>query len=190
MTAEAQVFVLECLPTPIGGMLVVTDRQQRLRALDWEDFQARMLRLLRLHYGERRVELVAGRTPDVVREPLTAYLGSDLRALDRIPVETGGTPFQREIWAALRRIPVGRTLSYGELAEQVGKPRAVRAVGLANGANPIGIVVPCHRVVGSDGRLTGYAGGLPRKRWLLEHEGVRFEREHPIAPLRAAQGVG
>src|SRR5262249_23027417 len=89
-------------------------------------------------------------------------------------VATRGTIFQREVWAALRRIPVGATLSYGALARELGRPRAIRAVGLANGANPIGIVVPCHRVIGSNASLTGYGGGIERKRWLLEHEGVRF----------------
>ncbi len=85
-----------------------------------------------------------------------------------------GTPFQRDVWAALREIPVGKTLSYGALAAKIGRPKAVRAVGLANGANPIGIVVPCHRVIGADSSLTGYGGGLDRKRWLLNHEGAHY----------------
>jgi methylated-DNA-[protein]-cysteine S-methyltransferase len=101
-----------------------------------------------------------------------AYFAGDLSAIERLAVVTGGTDFQREVWAALRRIPAGRTLSYGALATQLGRPKAVRAVGLANGANPIGIVVPCHRVIGADGSLTGYGGGLERKRWLLAHEGA------------------
>jgi methylated-DNA-[protein]-cysteine S-methyltransferase len=87
-------------------------------------------------------------------------------------VATGGTPFQRLVWAALREIAAGRTLSYAALAGRIGRPTAIRAVGLANGANPVGVVVPCHRVVGSDSTLTGYGGGLARKRWLLEHEGA------------------
>ncbi len=103
---------------------------------------------------------------------MRAYLAGDLVALDRLPVDGGGTPFQREVWAALREIPAGTTWSYKRLAEHIGRPAAVRAVGLANGSNPLGIVVPCHRVIGADGSLTGYGGGLPRKRWLLEHEGV------------------
>lgn len=189
MTATKLLFVIERIPTPIGGMWVVSDRQQRLRALDWEDFEARMQRLLNLHYGDGRVELVPGRTPDAVREPLSAYLRGELRAIDRVAVETGGTAFQREIWAALRRIPAGQTQSYGGLAAKLGKANAVRAVGLANGANPIGVVVPCHRVVGSDGRLTGYAGGLSRKRWLLEHEGVPFAAEHRVAATRGERAV-
>jgi methylated-DNA-[protein]-cysteine S-methyltransferase len=103
---------------------------------------------------------------------MRAYLAGELNALDRLPADAGGTPFQQEVWAALRTIPPGVTWSYKQLALRIGRPAAVRAVGLANGSNPIGIVVPCHRVIGANGTLTGYGGGLPRKRWLLEHEGV------------------
>jgi methylated-DNA-[protein]-cysteine S-methyltransferase len=181
MTRVRQTFVLEQVETPVGSMLVVTDASERLRALDWGDYEARMLRLLRLHYGEGQVELVAGCTPESVRVPLMAYMAGDLRAIERIEVATGGTAFQREIWAALRRIPAGQTLSYGELATMLGRPRAVRAVGLANGANPVGVVVPCHRVIGANRTLTGYGGGLHRKRWLLEHEGVRVAAEPRMA---------
>ena len=87
-----------------------------------------------------------------------------------LPLAPHGTPFQLRVWEALRRIPVGRTISYGELATAIGASSASRAVGAANGRNPLSIVVPCHRVVGAGGRLTGYGGGLERKRWLLEHE--------------------
>jgi methylated-DNA-[protein]-cysteine S-methyltransferase len=104
---------------------------------------------------------------------MRAYFKGDIAAIDRLPVDdTVGTPFQRSIWRALRRIPKGKTISYAELARRIGKPRAVRAAGLANGQNPISIVVPCHRVIGSNGTLTGYGGGIERKRWLLEHEGA------------------
>lgn len=175
MTHEKRQFVREQIGTPAGVMLVVTDREQQLRALDWQDYEPRMLRLLRLHYGDGRVELVTGRSPNRVREALDAYFAGELQALEKIAVATGGTPFQRSLWAALRRIPAGETRSYRDLAEHVGRPQAIRAVGLANGANPVGVVVPCHRVVGANRSLTGYGGGLPRKRWLLEHEGVRFE---------------
>jgi len=104
---------------------------------------------------------------------LRAYFDGDIRAIDDVPVEMHGTPFQQKVWAALRRIPVGSTLSYGRLAQLIGAPSAIRAVGAANGANPVALIVPCHRVIGSNGTLTGYGGGLDRKRWLLEHEGVR-----------------
>ena len=160
--------------SPLGFLLVVHDADGKLRALDFEGYAPRMHRLLRLHYGEvgRDFMLIEGEAPAASRAALAAYFGGDLSALDLLPVQTNGTAFQREVWSALRRIPAGRTLSYGELAAQIGRPKAVRAVGLANGANPIGIVVPCHRVIGANASLTGYAGGIERKRWLLRHEGV------------------
>ena len=103
---------------------------------------------------------------------LAAYFDGRIDAIDAVEVAMGGTVFQREVWAALRGIPAGSHLNYGRLAERIGRPEAVRAVGAANGANPIGIVVPCHRVIGANAALTGYGGGLHRKRWLLEHEGA------------------
>ena len=105
---------------------------------------------------------------------LRAYFAGELRALDALPVDTGGTEFQQSVWAALRRIPAGRTSCYSDLAAAVGRPQATRAVGAANGANPVAVVIPCHRVIGKDGSLTGYGGGLERKAWLLRHEGVIF----------------
>jgi methylated-DNA-[protein]-cysteine S-methyltransferase len=100
------------------------------------------------------------------------YFKGEIGVLKDLPVATAGTPFQTTVWKALRRIKSGTTISYAELARRIDKPRAVRAAGLANGQNPISIVVPCHRVIGSDGSLTGYGGGLSRKQWLLAHEGV------------------
>jgi methylated-DNA-[protein]-cysteine S-methyltransferase len=164
-----EAFTLARLPTPVGTALVVSDPRGRLRAFDWEDYEPRLRRLLRRHYGEG-VELRDGPAPAAIAEALAAYFAGNLSALDRLETATGGTGFQREVWAALRAIPPGRTVSYGELAARLGRPKAVRAVGLANGANPVGLVVPCHRVVGARGELTGYAGGLDRKRWLLQHE--------------------
>jgi methylated-DNA-[protein]-cysteine S-methyltransferase len=105
-----------------------------------------------------------------VRDALARYFEGDLHALDSLPLDGAGTDFQRRVWSALRTIPAGETRSYAELAAQIGSPKAMRAVGLANGRNPISLVVPCHRVIGADGSLTGYAGGLERKRWLLGHE--------------------
>jgi methylated-DNA-[protein]-cysteine S-methyltransferase len=162
---------IEHVPTSIGTIFLLTDEQDRLRALDWQDYEARMQRLLRLHYGEDGAKISERRSHSSVRGRLESYFAGDLSALDPIVVETGGTDFQREVWRALREIKPGETVSYGALANRIGRPRAIRAVGLANGSNPIGIVVPCHRVVGADASLTGYAGGLERKRWLLQHEG-------------------
>jgi len=121
-----------------------------------------------------------GRAPGGVRDAFGAYFAGRLDALSGLAWRTGGTVFQRAVWAALCTIPIGQTLSYKGLAEQIGSPKAMRAVGLANGSNPVGIVVPCHRVIGADGGLTGYGGGLERKRWLLAHEGAAF-RDTPLA---------
>jgi methylated-DNA-[protein]-cysteine S-methyltransferase len=169
---QPRCFLLERVATPAGTMLIVTDEHERLRALDWEVYEPRMHRLLRLHYGASSVSLSGRRDASYPRRALDAYLAGELRAIDAISVETGGTAFQRSVWARLRDIPPGQTLSYSALAERIGRPKAVRAVGLANGANPVGVVVPCHRVIGRDRSLTGYGGGLDRKRWLLMHEGV------------------
>ena len=103
---------------------------------------------------------------------LRRYLGGDLTALDAIDVDTQGTPFQEKVWSRLRKIPAGATWSYADLARAVGKPSAVRAVAGANASNPVSLVVPCHRVIAADGKLSGYGGGVPRKRWLLTHEGA------------------
>jgi methylated-DNA-[protein]-cysteine S-methyltransferase len=166
-------LLLDRLSTPIGEALLVTDEDGRLRALDWDDRDAPLRHQLRRHYGAR-VPLTDGRAPQRIRAALDAYFAGDLAQLDEIECRTAGTPFQRAVWAALRTIPVGQTLSYGALAAKLKAPKAMRAVGLANGANPISVVVPCHRVIGADGSLTGYGGGLPRKRWLLAHEGAAF----------------
>jgi methylated-DNA-[protein]-cysteine S-methyltransferase len=164
-----ETFLVDRFATPIGIALLVTDTEGALRALDWEDYEPRMRLLLRLQYGA--AVLVDGRAPENVGAALTAYFAGDLDRLASIPWRVAGTPFQRNVWTALRTIPAGTTLSYGALATRLDVPKAVRAVGHANGANPISIVVPCHRLIGADGSLTGYGGGLDRKRWLLEHEG-------------------
>ncbi len=163
-------FFIETFATPIGTALTVTDEEAQLRALDWEDYAPRMHRLLRLQYGSVRLE--PKREASSTRRVVEAYFAGDLTAIDSLPVKTGGTPFQRSVWAALRAIPTGKTTTYGRIAAGISRPKAVRAVGMANGANPISIVVPCHRVIGADATLTGYGGGLKRKRWLLQHEGV------------------
>ena len=110
--------------------------------------------------------------PGGVARVLSRYFDGDLASLDEVQVELHGTPFQQTVWNALRTVTVGTTTSYAEIARRVGAPSAVRAVGAANGANPVAVVLPCHRIIGSNGSLTGYGGGLERKRWLLDHEGV------------------
>jgi methylated-DNA-[protein]-cysteine S-methyltransferase len=157
------------IDTPVGRLAVITDEQERLRAVDWTEHDRRYERLGR-HYGKGRFTVEPHPMKSTAAKALLAYFAGDLGAIDRVPVTTGGTPFQRAVWSALRKIPCGATASYGEIARKIGRPAAVRAVGMANNANPIGIVVPCHRVIGASGSLTGYGGGIERKRWLLEHE--------------------
>ena len=169
-TAPPEALTLDRVATPVGEVLLVTDAEGAVRALDFADYEARMMRLLGRH--SPGFTLGEGRAPDIVRLAVEAYFAGDVRALDRITVKTGGTDFQRTVWAALRAIPPGETRSYGQLAAAIGSPRAVRAAGLANGQNPVAVIVPCHRVIGANGNLTGYAGGLERKRWLLAHEGA------------------
>ena len=161
-------LVLALFPSPVGDIRLVSDADGGLRALDFDGHDDRMQRLLRLHYGE--VELSPGPAPAAVTQALSAYFDGDLSALDAVPPITGGTDFQRAVWAALRDIPPGETQGYGQLAARIGRPSASRAVGAANGANPVAIIVPCHRVIGASGSLTGFGGGLARKAWLLEHE--------------------
>jgi methylated-DNA-[protein]-cysteine S-methyltransferase len=166
-------LTIDRVATPIGELAIVADSDGNLRAVDWTDHEERMLRLLRRHYGANGFTLEPGNNPHGFSESIRRYFAGDLSALDGLPVETAGTPFQREVWRALREIPCGDPISYAKLAHQIGRPKAVRAVGLANGANPIGVIVPCHRVIGANGSLTGYGGGLERKQWLLQHESHR-----------------
>ncbi len=166
-------FSFERLETPTGPILIVTDDEDRLRVLDWEDHDERMKRLLQRHYGADAIQLRERKNPSPARRALQAYFIGDINALTGLAIALKGTDFQRSVWEALRRIPAGRTISYGVLANWIGRPTATRAVGLANGANPIAIVVPCHRVIGANATLTGYGGGLERKRWLLAHERAR-----------------
>ena len=173
-----QALYADRLESAIGTLLLIHDRQGHIRALDFHDFESRMRRLLRLHYGVEGDDFTIEdrAAPTTIRQAISDYFLGDLCAINSIPVTTGGTSFQREVWAALRTIRAGTTVSYGALARQLGRPKSVRAVGLANGANPVAIVVPCHRVIGTDGSLTGYGGGISRKRWLLTHEGIALEK--------------
>ncbi len=168
--ADSLRLSIDRIDTPIGEMLIVTDLEGNLRAVDWTDYETRMQRILRLHYGENGFQLEPASHPNGLTRAITSYFEGELTAIDALPVKTGGTAFQREVWRALRSIPCGTTVTYAKLAGQIGRPAAVRAVGAANGSNPVGVVVPCHRVIGADGSLTGYGGGINRKSWLLEHE--------------------
>jgi methylated-DNA-[protein]-cysteine S-methyltransferase len=159
---------IDTIDSPLGP-LTLGERGGRLCLLHFgADGSAIDQMLQRWYPGEPSARrAVAG-----VRAVLSRYFGGDTSAIDTVAVELNGTEFQKRVWQALRRIPHGSTISYAELAKRIGEPAAVRAVGAANGANPVAVVVPCHRVIGSNGTLTGYGGGLERKRWLLVHEGV------------------
>ena len=160
---------MDRIPSPIGEIIIISDGEN-LRALDFDEYEERMHELLRRHYGEVRFK--RSKNPGGTSKLVKRYLDGDFDAINEIAVKTNGTPFQKKVWTKLRRIPRGKTISYGDLARRIGKPKAPRAVGLANGSNPIAIVVPCHRVIGANGSLTGYGGGIERKQWLLAHEGV------------------
>jgi methylated-DNA-[protein]-cysteine S-methyltransferase len=164
-----EVVGLTCVESPIGPLTVA----------------GRGTRVCLVHFGPPSSSIHASLTrwypgapiandtdPAGAGALLSRYFEGDLESLDEIDVELHGTAFQQRVWLALRGVRAGTTSSYAALAERVGSPAAVRAVGAANGANPVAVVLPCHRIIGSNGTLTGYGGGLPRKRWLLDHEGV------------------
>jgi methylated-DNA-[protein]-cysteine S-methyltransferase len=156
------------LRTPVGVLRFAVREDGTVVALGFDEYWPALVRRL-----ERQAKAAAGARAThtrAVADRLAEYFAGDLRALDRVAVDAAGTPFQRGVWAELRRIPAGSTRSYGQIARAIGSPSAVRAVGAANGANPVVIVVPCHRVIAADGTLHGYGGGLERKRWLLDHE--------------------
>jgi methylated-DNA-[protein]-cysteine S-methyltransferase len=183
MSENVERLVVERVPSPIGPLLVVCDAAGVLRALELHDDEAALARTLGRHCPGGQV-IEHGRVAARVTGALADFFAGRVHAIDALPVHTAGTDFQRRVWSALRRIPAGTTLGYGQLAAVIGSPGASRAVGLANGSNPIAIVVPCHRVIGADKSLTGYGGGLERKRWLLDHERrwcapLFAERERP-----------
>lgn len=163
-------LALSRVDSPLGPLLLVT-AGSAVASLDYAEYEERMRLLLHRRFGEEGPE-EGTPPPDIVRR-LKRYFKGDFRALDPQRLAFAGTPFQERVWQELRRIPAGETATYGEVAARLGMDHgASRAVGSANGANPIALFVPCHRVVGADGSLTGYAGGLERKQWLLRHEGA------------------
>ncbi len=176
-----KVLTFERIKTPVGEAIIVADEAGYLRQFQWIDEGGRREGMTRRYYPDTPV--VEGPAPVAIRAALENYFAGDIHALSVIPWRSAGTDFQETVWRALCDIPVGVTISYGELARRIDNPKAVRAVGLANGANPNGLVVPCHRVIGANGTLTGYGGGLHRKTWLLKHEGASFREEAPYQTL-------
>ena len=153
--------------TPIGP-LTVAARAGRTCLLHFGDDEAAARSCLARWYGNDPVKKVPD--PAGAVSVLERYFAGKLDALDEVEVEMNGTDFQRRVWSALRDVKAGRTASYADVARVIGSPAAVRAVGAANGANPVAVIVPCHRIIGTNGTLTGYGGGLERKQWLLRHE--------------------
>ena len=180
-------LTIDRLKTPIGLALLAVDEGGYLRAFDWEDYGARQIKLLARFSGGSPLTR-NGAAPHATRRAVEAYFGGELEALATVPWRTGGTAFQLACWTALCQIPAGQTANYGEQAIRIGRPTATRAVGLANGCNPVGVVVPCHRVIGASGSITGYGGGLWRKRWLLQHERATFRDDVEMLDARGGAG--
>jgi methylated-DNA-[protein]-cysteine S-methyltransferase len=155
--------------SPLGRVLFASDGEA-VYSLDFSGYETRMQTLLTRRFGA--FEFRRGSDPLNLGKLLRDYFSGDLRAFDSTRVHTGGTAFQELVWKTLRTIPAGATWTYGHLANALARPTAARAVGHANSLNPVAIIVPCHRVIGASSSLTGYAGGLDRKQWLLHHEGA------------------
>jgi methylated-DNA-[protein]-cysteine S-methyltransferase len=166
-------LLVDRINSALGTVILVSDGSH-LCALDFADCETRMMKLLQKRYGQ--FDLIEDTVLPGFSQPIQDYFAGDYYSLDAIPVRTGGTPFQQQVWSTLRTIPARTVISYRELAAKIGRPTAYRAVGMASSQNPVAIVLPCHRVIGVKARLTGYAGGIERKRWLLQHEGVDCSR--------------
>lgn len=165
-----QPLLIEEIETPIGLLNIVTGNDGCLWASHWHDYKFLVDELLRRRHRGLTLLIEPHPKQSSAALALGAYFRGEVRAVEALPVLTGGTDFQKQVWAGLRDIPPGETESYSALAARIGRSSAVRAVGQANGANFIDIVIPCHRVIGANGALTGFGGGIDRKRWLLEHE--------------------
>ncbi len=158
------------LDTPVGKLIIWLDKQNILQFIGWDEFKEGTLQQLARYYQVKQIILQPSSQANTVIQTIENYFKGDITGIDSLAVANFGTDFQKQVWQALRTIPAGGTISYGELAEQIGKPLASRAVGMANHCNPIAIEVPCHRVIGKNNKLIGYAGGIERKQWLLDHE--------------------
>ena len=163
-------LTVETIATPIGGLELVAGEDGSLCAAEFADCRHWVDRWLRQRYGPAGCELVPGKVTAEIRDAFARYFAGDLCAIADVPIRLDGTTFQNEVWTALRRIKPGETSGYGALARMLGRPQSARVVGHANGTNPLSIVVPCHRLVGANGDLVNYGGGIARKRWLLDHE--------------------
>lgn len=162
-------FLTDRIETPIGDMTLVA-RDGVLLLLQFQDSKDKVAREVRVRFGE--AELQPASNPFGLSDIIRDYFAGNLHAIDALLTDGGGSDFEKDVWRELRKIPVGATASYGDIAKMLGDINLSRAVGIANARNPVAVVVPCHRVIGSDGTLTGYGGGIARKEWLLRHEGA------------------
>lgn len=162
-------FLTDRIPTPIGDMILVA-RDGVLLLLEFEDATGRVEREMKLRF--KNFETQPTTNPFGLSDMMRDYFGGNIHVISHILTDGGGTAFEKKVWAELRKISTGTTVSYGHIARKLGDINLSRAVGTANGRNPISIVVPCHRVIGADGSMTGYGGGIHRKQWLLRHEGA------------------
>jgi methylated-DNA-[protein]-cysteine S-methyltransferase len=160
-------LLTDTIPSPIGEVQLVSSNSAVL-LLDFSDNTNRIQKLLEKRFGSYTLTQKRLEWSKAVQD----YFAGNFSALESIPTDTGGTAFQQRVWTALRQIPAGQTWSYLAMARFIGQPTATRAIGTTNGLNPISLILPCHRVIGANGKLTGYAGGIERKRWLLEHESL------------------
>lgn len=160
---------MDSVPTPIGRFVIVADEGGGLHAAGFADRHPRLQR--QLERWVHSVDIIPRSNPGGLGDVVGRYFAGEPTAMDRVPVVLHGTAFQCAVWQALREIPPGQAWSYGRLAKHMGRATSARAVGLANGSNPVAVAVPCHRLIGSNGALTGYGAGVDRKRWLLAHEG-------------------
>ncbi|RFB03923.1 methylated-DNA--[protein]-cysteine S-methyltransferase [Parvularcula marina] len=168
-------LIRELIDTPVGPITLITQSDGTVRMLEFTEKRDREEIHLKRHFGD--AEIRDGKTSGPARKAVEAYFNGDIAAIDTLTTDAAGTEFQTKVWATLRTIPAGETWSYGDLAGAVGSPKAFRAVGSANGANPIAIIVPCHRVIATGGKLGGYGGGLDRKKWLLAHEAAHCGKQ-------------
>lgn len=179
MTTSFETIETAMIRTPIGALTIAL-RDGAACAIGFEEQWPGLLRMLERRFASARF-CEAPRRDALTR--IEAYFEGDVAAIEQVRVDAGGTPFQRAVWSELRAIASGATLSYAALARAIGVARAVRAVGRANALNPVSLVVPCHRVIASDGSLRGYAGGLARKAWLLDHERRHARRDAAQPPI-------
>jgi len=175
---------LSRLKSPVGDLLLVTDTDHNIRVLDFATHQAHLRHRLREHCGDDA--LAESPAPEKIAQAIACYFSGELSTVESLATATAGSELPRKVWAALRRIPAGSTTTYGNLAKELGfdDPRAAIAIGAATAANPIAIIVPCHRVIARNGELRGYAWGLHRKRWLLEHENAIANEPETPQPAR------